>query len=71
LNDRTAGNSKLKSAKNATLYRIAISAHNQCDGTPILQDTRFFASCHARTFLGIGCVFRRSTMHEYFPNDAK
>ena len=71
MNDSEAGNSKLKSTKNATLYRISISAVDQSDGTPILQNTRFSDSCHARTVLGIGCVFRRSTMHEYFPNDAK
>ena len=38
---------------------------------PIPQNTRFSDPSHAHTFLGIGCVFCRSTMHEYFPNDAK
>ena len=71
MNDSKAGNSKLNSTKNATLYRIALSAVNQSDGIPILQNTRFSDSGHARTVLGIGCVFRRSTMHECFPNDAK
>ena len=71
MNDSEAGNLKLKSTKNATPYRIAISAVNQSDGTPMLQNTRFSDPCHERTILGIGCVYGRSTMHEYLPNDAK
>jgi hypothetical protein len=71
LNDSKAGNSKLKSTKNATPYRIVISAHNQCDRNPILQNIRFSDPCYALTTLDISYVLCRSTMHEYFPNNAK
>ena len=70
MNESEAGNSKLKSTKNATIYRIAISAVDQCNRIQFLPNTRFSDPCHARTVLGIGCVYDRSTMHEYFPHDA-
>jgi hypothetical protein len=57
LNDSKAGNSKLKSTKNAALYRITISAHNQCDGAPIPQNTRFSDPCHATRFWALVVFF--------------
>ena len=71
MNGSNTDNSKLKSTNTASVYRISVSAHNQCDRTPIPQNTRISAPCHALTILGIGCVFCRSKMHDYFPNDAK
>ena len=38
---------------------------------PILQNTRFSNPCHAHAILGTDCIFCRSALHEYFPNDAK
>jgi len=71
LNDKKSGNAKLKPTKNAALYRISISAHNQFGSTPLLQNTRFSDPCLALTILGVGCIFCRSTMYECFPNEAK
>ena len=71
MNNSEAGNSKLKSTNNAAQYQISVSAVDQCNRIQFPPNTRFSDPCHARTVLGIGCVFRRSTMHEYFPNDAK
>ena len=71
MNNSEAGNSKLKSTNNAARYQISVSAVDQCNRIQFPLNTRFSDPCHARTILGIGCVYGRSTMHEYLPNDAK